>query len=159
MTCLRPSDPTPRAARPAALRLAGPLVAAALLGACGHARVHYQDADGGVLTLHDDEERALADARERMAAHCGARGHQIVRRETVAIGEESYTKVDHAARAESKAEGERQASLTPASAPEAPPVTVAAQRREQTTRDDAARTTTVSGVRVLTEHRVTYVCR
>jgi hypothetical protein len=59
--------------------------------AMGSSYVHEQDTRGGILTLQGDEEAALADARKRMAAHCGVGNYQVVRRETVVVGHEEYT--------------------------------------------------------------------
>jgi hypothetical protein len=59
--------------------------------AMGSSYIHEQDTRGGVLTLQGSEEDALADARGKMAAHCGAGNYQIVRRETVVVGHEQYT--------------------------------------------------------------------
>lgn len=35
--------------------------------------------------------RAMKDARDKMAAHCGAAGYEVVKRETVVIGQERYS--------------------------------------------------------------------
>lgn len=71
------------------------LVAGAALllaaGCVGHANIHYQDTQGGVLTLQGNEGKALEDAQAKMAAHCGVAGYQIVKRETVVVGQENYT--------------------------------------------------------------------
>lgn len=60
-------------------------------GCMGSASIYYQDRGGGVLALHDDEDRAMKDAFGKMAAHCGPAGYQIVKRETVVVGQENYT--------------------------------------------------------------------
>jgi hypothetical protein len=70
-------------------------VLALLVGCGGTASVYYQDQHGGVLALHNDEEKALKDAEQKMAAHCGAQGYQIVKRETVVVGQENYAQSQH----------------------------------------------------------------
>jgi len=60
-------------------------------GCMGSASIYYQDRGGGVLALHDDEDRAMKDAFTKMAAHCGPAGYQIVKRETFVVGQENYT--------------------------------------------------------------------
>lgn len=66
------------------------LLAFFFAGCMGSASIYYQDQKGGVLALHHNEERALRDAQKKMAAHCGAAGFQIVKRETVVVGRENY---------------------------------------------------------------------
>jgi hypothetical protein len=65
-------------------------------GCMGSASVYYQDTHGGVFALHDDQNKAMKDAREKMAAHCGPQGFQIVKQETVVVGKEQYTQSQHA---------------------------------------------------------------
>ncbi len=60
----------------------------ALCMGCGSARIHYQDARGGVMALNGDEAEAMEDAQKKMAAHCGPAGYEIVKRETVVVGRE-----------------------------------------------------------------------
>ncbi len=67
------------------------LVLVFVTGCMGSASVYYQDRGGGVLALHDDEDRAMKDARDKMAAHCGAAGYEVVKRETVVVGQENYS--------------------------------------------------------------------
>lgn len=59
--------------------------------AMGSSYIYEQDTRGGILTLEGSEEDALEDARKKMAAHCGVGNYQVVRRETVVVGEEQYT--------------------------------------------------------------------
>jgi hypothetical protein len=122
------------------------LTVSSLFLACGHASIQYQDTRGGVLALHDDEDIALKDAREQMSAHCGARGYQITKREAVPIGQEVYTTNSEAYRDEKTKAREHEP---------------AKRSSEQTAvvREGQTRGTTISGVRELTEHRVTYVCQ
>ncbi len=64
--------------------------ATALLGCAGHAGIHYQDQKGGILTLEGDADKAAQDAHRKMGAHCGAGNYQIVKRERVVVGQETY---------------------------------------------------------------------
>lgn len=61
------------------------------LGGCGHATVWSQDQRGGVLALHGSESSAMEDAHELMAGHCGAGRYEILRRDTVVVGEQAVT--------------------------------------------------------------------
>lgn len=64
---------------------------AVVLGGCGHATVWSQDQGGGVVALHGSEGSAMDDAHELMAAHCGAGRYEILRRDTVVVGEQAVT--------------------------------------------------------------------
>lgn len=66
-------------------------LAVTLLGGCGHATIWSQDPRGGVLALHGSEGSAMEDAHELMAAHCGADRYEILRRDTVVVGEQAVT--------------------------------------------------------------------
>lgn len=59
-------------------------------GCIGSAQVHEQDAEGGILALDGNEEKALEDARRKMATHCGPAGYEIVGRKRVVVGRQSY---------------------------------------------------------------------
>lgn len=61
------------------------------LGACGHATIWSQDQQGGILALHGSEGPAMDDAHEQMASHCGAGRYEILRRDTVVVGEQAVT--------------------------------------------------------------------
>ena len=67
-------------------------IAAIFLGGCliGSAKIRSQDQSGGVLVLDGDENKAMQDAQNKMAQHCGPGNYQIVKRETVKVGSEQY---------------------------------------------------------------------
>ena len=56
----------------------------------GSAKIRSQDQQGGVLVLEGDENKAMQDAQNKMGQHCGPGNYQIVKRETVKVGEEQY---------------------------------------------------------------------
>lgn len=56
----------------------------------GSAQIRYQDQAGGVLVLDGDQNKAMQDAQQKMAQHCGPGNYQIVKRETVKVGTEQY---------------------------------------------------------------------
>lgn len=72
--------------------LCGVALAAMFSGGClmGSAKIRYQDQQGGVLVLQGDENKAMQDAQNKMAQHCGPGNWHIVKRETVKVGEEEY---------------------------------------------------------------------
>ena len=65
------------------------VLALPLLGGCmlGYAEVISQDMNGGVLALKGADKHAMEDANQKMAAHCGPGNFQIVKRESVVIGQ------------------------------------------------------------------------
>jgi hypothetical protein len=67
-------------------------IAATLTTGCllGSAKVRFQDQQGGVLVLDGDENKAMQDAQNKMAQHCGPGNYEIVKRETIKVGEEQY---------------------------------------------------------------------
>ncbi len=67
-------------------------IAATLSVGCigGQAKVWSQDQAGGVLALEGDENKAMQDAQNKMAQHCGPGNFQIVKRETIKVGQEQY---------------------------------------------------------------------
>jgi hypothetical protein len=79
------------------MKRAIPGVLALLFGACGHATIWSQEQRGGVMALHGSEGPAMDDAKDQMSAHCGAGGYEIVRRDTVVIGEQAVTNHSQAA--------------------------------------------------------------
>jgi hypothetical protein len=70
--------------------LIGPVLTFGLSGCWATARVHYQDANGGVLVLEGNQEKAMEKANMEMASHCGPANYHIVKRETVTVGREHY---------------------------------------------------------------------
>lgn len=62
-----------------------------VLGGCGHATIWSQEERGGVMALHGSEGPAMDDANDQMASHCGVGRYEIVRRDTVVVGEQAIT--------------------------------------------------------------------
>jgi hypothetical protein len=106
---------------------------------------HYQQADRGILTLHGTEDSALEDAQERMSAHCGAGHYRIVKRETVRVGQEAYSVTE-------EKYGEQASTLTKTD-------DGAASKGKKSAQEGELHSVTVSGVRDLTEERLSYVCQ
>lgn len=67
------------------------ILALVSLTACGHATIWSQDQRGGILALHGSEGPAMEDAQRQMASHCGAGRYEILRRDTVVVGEQAVT--------------------------------------------------------------------
>lgn len=53
----------------------------------GNARVVMRDEQGGELSLDGDRQKALENANQQMAAHCGQGAYQIYREGEVAVGQ------------------------------------------------------------------------
>jgi hypothetical protein len=62
------------------------LVGAALLAACGSARVVQRTQYGGIIALEGDHGKAMEGAHAEMAAHCGAGNYTIVKEAEEVIG-------------------------------------------------------------------------
>ncbi len=110
------------------------VVVSALFAGCGHASIWSQDGQGGVLTLHGSEGPAMDDAQKVMAGHCGAGRFEIVRRDSVVVGQQAYS--NQQTRYADKKD----------------------RNRGSTYRQGGAQTTSVSGVQDVTETRITYAC-
>lgn len=67
------------------------LASGLLIGCGGTARIYQQDTNSATFVLEGVEEKALDDAHKKMAAHCGARGYHLVKRDTVVVGKENYS--------------------------------------------------------------------
>ena len=134
--------------------------------ACSGARIISQDIGGGVLSLYGSESSMMEKAQSVMNAHCGRRGFSIVKRETVVVGQEQYTQTDYQDQAQVDAQntGERVKETTGESVKSAEGESTAQRsnsaHRAQTSTQSTAKgqETTVSGVRQLTEHHLTYQC-
>lgn len=65
------------------------LVSFLMLSACGgHATVVRRDQFGGTLALQGNQDIAMANARDQMAAHCGGQ-YVITREERVVVGQQT----------------------------------------------------------------------
>jgi hypothetical protein len=75
-------------------RIIGFIFGAALLAACGSARLVRQDQGGGTLALNGDQNKAMEDAHRKMAAHCGPGNYQIVSQGEVVVGQDTAARAD-----------------------------------------------------------------
>jgi hypothetical protein len=64
------------------------------LGACGSARVIQRTQTGGVIELQGDRGKAMEQANQEMASHCGPNNFTIVQEGEEAIGTDTYTRED-----------------------------------------------------------------
>jgi hypothetical protein len=118
-------------------------IALSFAGGCSHATIWSQDATGGVLALHGFEDDAMHDAHAKMTQHCGARGFQIVGRDTVVVGQRTHTTQD-------ADYDERRDTTTGKIKPVGTGTSTHRQARAQTT--------TTTTTEDLTEVRVSYQC-
>ena len=108
----------------------------------------------------------LNAAKEMMRAHCGRRGYQIMARNTVVVRKEHYArstykdqmKQDSSARSEMKSSGSMNSGMDDTDS-----WIDSAMDMEHTDSDSMQSTAqgqeeSVSGVRDITEHRLTYRC-
>ncbi len=78
------------------------------LAACGSARVIQRTQVGGVIELQGDRGKAMEQASQEMAAHCGPNNFTIVQEGEEAIGTDTYSREDTAADAHSSRSGRHQ---------------------------------------------------
>lgn len=64
------------------------------LAACGSARVIQRTQSGGVIELQGDRGKAMEQANQQMASHCGPNNFTIVQEGEEAIGTDTYTRQD-----------------------------------------------------------------
>jgi len=64
------------------------------LAACGSARVLQRTQTGGVIELSGDRGKAMEQANQDMAAHCGPNNFTIVQEGEEAVGTDTYTRED-----------------------------------------------------------------
>jgi hypothetical protein len=76
------------------MRKIGFVLAAALLAACGSARVVQRNQVGGVIALNGDQGKAMEEAHREMAAHCGPGNYTIVQEGEVVIGQDTVARAD-----------------------------------------------------------------
>jgi hypothetical protein len=67
------------------------------LAACGSARVIQRTQAGGVIELQGDRGKAMEQANQEMASHCGPNNFTIVQEGEEAIGTDTYTREDTSA--------------------------------------------------------------
>lgn len=62
-----------------------------LASACGSARVIQRTQSGGVIELSGDRGKAMEQANQEMASHCGPNNFTIVQEGEEAVGTDTYT--------------------------------------------------------------------
>jgi hypothetical protein len=67
------------------------------LAACGSARVIQRTQTGGVIELQGDRGKAMEQANQEMASHCGPNNYTIVQEGEEAVGTDTYTREDTSA--------------------------------------------------------------
>jgi predicted phage gp36 major capsid-like protein len=80
------------------------------LAACGTARVIHRDQVGGVLELQGDRGKAMEQANQEMAAHCGPNNFTVVQEGEEAIGTDTFTREDQATDSKTSKSGRRSAT-------------------------------------------------
>jgi hypothetical protein len=80
------------------------------LAACGTARVIHRDQVGGVIELQGDRGKAMEQASQEMAAHCGPNNFTIVQEGEEAIGTDTFTREDQATDSKTSKNGRRSAT-------------------------------------------------
>ncbi len=78
------------------------------LAACGSARVINRTQAGGVIELQGDRGKAMEQANQEMASHCGPNNYTIVQEGEEAIGTDTYTREDTNAASQTSRSGRRQ---------------------------------------------------
>ena len=69
----------------------------ALAAGCGSARVIQRTQAGGVIELQGDRGKAMEQANQEMASHCGPNNYTIVQEGEEAVGTDTYTREDTSA--------------------------------------------------------------
>lgn len=76
-------------------RLLCAALGAALLAGCGSARLIQRNQTGGVYALQGDRNKAMEQAHQEMAAHCGGPGsYQITQEGEEVIGQDTFQNSD-----------------------------------------------------------------
>lgn len=78
-----------------------------ILGACGSARVIQRNQSGGVIELAGDRGKAMEQAHQEMAGHCGPNNYQIVQEGEEVIGTDTVVREDSASDTRSSRSGRR----------------------------------------------------
>lgn len=65
-----------------------------ILAACGSARVIQRTQTGGVIELSGDRNKAMEQANQDMAGHCGPNNFTIVQEGEEAVGTDTYSRED-----------------------------------------------------------------
>jgi hypothetical protein len=88
------------------------LGSAMALAACGAARLVQRTQTGGTLELQGDRGKAMEDANQQMAAHCGPNNFTILQEGEEPVGTTTYTREDQATDTATSRSGRRAASDT-----------------------------------------------
>jgi len=84
-----------------------------VLAACGSAKVIQRTQTGGVIELQGDRGKAMEQATQEMAAHCGGPGSWTVTQEgEEVIGQDTYTREDTAQDSKTSRSGRRSSTDT-----------------------------------------------
>ncbi|MDB4956699.1 MAG: hypothetical protein JWO36_4268 [Myxococcales bacterium] len=78
------------------------------LAACGSARYISRTQGGGVIELQGDRTKAMEQANQNMAQHCGPNNFTIVQEGEEAIGTDTVTRQDTSSAADSSRDGRHQ---------------------------------------------------
>jgi hypothetical protein len=92
--------------------LGASVIALGALTACGTARVIQRTQVGGVLELQGDRGKAMEQANQEMAAHCGPGNFTITQEGEEAIGTDTFTREDQASDTKTSKSGRRQSTDT-----------------------------------------------
>ena len=82
------------------------------LAACGSARVIQRTQAGGVIELQGDRGKAMEQANQEMAAHCGPNNYTIVQQGEEPVGTDTYTQADQSTTDRTSRNGRRNTSNT-----------------------------------------------
>ena len=84
-----------------------------VLAACGSAKVIQQNQQGGIIELQGDRNKAMEQATQEMAAHCGGPGSfQIVQQGEEVIGQDTFVREDTATDQRTSRRGRRSSTDT-----------------------------------------------
>jgi hypothetical protein len=75
------------------------------LAACGSARVIQRNQTGGVIELSGDRGKAMEQANQEMASHCGPNNFTITQEGEEAIGTDTFSREDTAGQEHSSRSG------------------------------------------------------
>jgi hypothetical protein len=70
------------------------LLSLALLAACGSARYVNRTQYNGVIALEGDRNKAMEQAHQQMAAHCGPGQYTIIREGETVVGQDQVARSD-----------------------------------------------------------------
>lgn len=82
------------------------------LGGCGSARVIQRTQAGGVIELQGDHGKAMEQANQAMAGHCGPNNFTVVQEGEEAIGTDTFTREDQATDSKTSKNGRRSSTDT-----------------------------------------------